>query len=163
VVLALYRLLRGVNASVALVMLVLGTVDVPIYFVNTLNDAGALLVARGGEIGAAFAPAQRAAMSALFLDLHHYGVVVNEVFWGLWLFPFGMLVYRSRFLPRAFGVWLMLNCFAYLAQSVSGELAPQYLDMVATVAFPVQFGEIAIMLWLLIAGVRGKWLAAAQA
>jgi hypothetical protein len=93
-------------------------------------------------------------MTALFLNLHHYGIVVNEVFWGLWLLPFGILVHKSRFLPRLLGVWLMLNCFAYLVQVVAGVLLPQYAEMVSNIVFPVQFGEIAIMLWLLIMGAK---------
>ena len=108
-VLALYRLLAGVNRSLAMVMLVLGLMDVPVFFVNSLNDVGALLFARGADFLSAFAEPQREAMVMLFLRLHHYGEVVNEVFWGLWLLPFGMLVYESRFLPRLLGVWLMLN------------------------------------------------------
>jgi FtsH-binding integral membrane protein len=66
----------------------------------------------------------------------------------LWLFPFGLLVYRSRFLPRILGVWLMLNCFAYLATSVTSILWPQYQQRVSNWVFPVMFGELAIMLWL---------------
>ena len=45
---------------------------------------------------------------------------MNEVFWGLWLFPFGLFVYRSGFLAALLGVWLMINCFAYVALSVIG-------------------------------------------
>jgi len=111
-------------------MLVLGLMDVPIFFVNSLNDVGALLFARGADFLPAFGEPQREAMVMLFLRLHHYGEVVNEVFWGLWLLPFGMLVYKSRFLPRLLGVWLMLNCFAYLAQNVTGILLPQYAAVV---------------------------------
>jgi hypothetical protein len=152
VVLALYRLLGGVDRTLAAFMVVFGLCDVPIYFVNTLNDVGALLFARGADFLSAFGEPQREAIAMLFLSLHHYGVVINEVFWGLWLLPFGILVYKSGFLPRFLGVWLMLNCFAYLAQSVTGVLFPQYLDTVAKVAFPLQLGEIAIMLWLLVVG-----------
>jgi Domain of unknown function (DUF4386) len=86
-------------------------------------------------------------MTMLFLNLHHYGIVINEVFWGLWLLPFGLLVYKSGFLPRIIGAWLVLNCFAYLAQVVAGIL------------FPLQFGELAIMLWLLIVGAKRPNLA----
>ena len=95
-------------------------------------------------------------MTMLFLSLHRYGVIVNEVFWGLWLLPFSMLVYKSGFLPRVLGVWLVLNCFAYLAQSVTGILMPQYLNTVANVVFPLQLGEIAILLWLLIMGAKPR-------
>jgi len=153
-VLALYRLLGVVNRSLAMVMLVLGLMDVPIFFLNSLNDFGALLFARGADFLSAFGEPQRDAMVMLFLRLHHYGEVVNEVFWGLWLLPFGMLVYKSHFLPRLLGVWLILNCFAYLAQNVTGILLPQYTAVVNDIAVPLQLGEVAIMLWLLLLGAK---------
>ena len=90
----------------------------------------------------------------VFLRMHGQGILANEVFWGLWLFPFGLLVYRSRFLPRILGVWLMLNCFAYLATSVTGILWPQYQQRVSNWVFPVMFGELAIMLWLIFMGAK---------
>jgi hypothetical protein len=155
-VLALYRLLAVVNRSLAMLMLVLGLIDVPIFFVNSLNDVGALLFARGADFLSAFGEPQREAMVMLFLRLHHYGEVVNEVFWGLWLLPFGLLVYKSRFLPRLLGVWLMLNCFAYLAQNVTGILLPQYTAVVNNISLPLQFGELAIMLWLLVLGANER-------
>jgi Domain of unknown function (DUF4386) len=82
----------------------------------------------------------------VFLRMHGQGMLANEIFWGLWLFPFGLMAYRSRFLPRILGVWLMLNCFAYLATSVTGILWPQYEQSVSNWVFPVMFGELAIML-----------------
>lgn len=154
VVLALYRLLAGAGQTWATLMVIFGLMDVPIYFINTLNDVGALLFARGADFLMAFALPQREAMAMLFLNLHHYGIVVNTVFWGLWLLPFGILVFKSGFLPRTLGVWLVLNCFAYLAQTVAGILLPQNLSIVENVAFPLQFGEVAIVLWLLIMGAR---------
>jgi hypothetical protein len=149
-------LLAVVNRSLAMLMLVLGLIDVPIFFVNSLNDVGALLFARGADFLSAFGEPQRDAMVMLFLRLHHYGEVVNEVFWGLWLLPFGLLVYKSRFLPRLLGVWLILNCFAYLAQNVTGILLPQYTTVVSNISLPLQFGELAIMLWLLVLGANDR-------
>jgi hypothetical protein len=82
----------------------------------------------------------------LFLGLHCQGLVINEIFSGLWLFPFGLLVMRSRFLPRLLGVWLIVNCFAYLALSFTGLLLPQYYAFAFRSAFPALLGEMAIML-----------------
>jgi hypothetical protein len=161
--LALYRLFKGVHQGLAVLMVILGGLMVaPIYFVNTLNDAAALLFARGADFLSVFDKPQREAMAMLFLRLHHHGVLANEIFWGLWLFPFGLLVYRSRFLPRILGAWLMINCFAYLAVSFTGFLFPQYEATVWNIVFPVTFGELAIMLWLLIMGAKEKPLAAAS-
>lgn len=80
VLLALYRLLNGVDRNLAAIMVIFGLIDVPIYFINTLNDVGALLFARGADFLSAFGQSQRDAMTMLFVNLHHYGVVVNEVF-----------------------------------------------------------------------------------
>lgn len=155
VTLALYRLLKRVDQGLAVVMVILGSLmTTPIYFMNTLNDAAALLLARGSDFLSIVDKPQREALAVLFLRLHGQGVLVNELFWGLWLFPFGLLVYRSRFIPRVLGVWLMLNCFAYLAESLTGLLAPRFEDVVATYAFPVMFGELAVMLWLIIMGAK---------
>ncbi len=153
--LALYRLFKGVDQDLARLMVILGSLMVtPIYFLNTLNDMAALLLVRGGDFLSAIDKPQRDALAMLFLRLHHHGVVANEIFWGLWLFPFGVLVYRSRFLPRILGVCLIISCFAYLAVSFTGLLFPQYEQMVSHSALPAMLGEVAMMLWLLIKGAK---------
>ena len=76
-------------------------------------------------------------------------------------FPLGVLAYRSRFLPRFLGVWLVINGFAYLAMSFTGLRLPQYEDVVSNVSFPAQLGELAFMLWLVIKGAKPQPLVAA--
>ena len=160
--LALYRLLKGVDQGLAVLMVILGSLMVtPIYFLNTLNDAAALLLVRGADFLSVFEKPQRDALAMLFLRLQHHGVRVNEIFWGLWLIPFGILVFRSRFLPRILGVWLILNSLPYLATSVTGLLSPQYEATVWNIGFPLTLGELAIMLWLLIKGAKPQPLPAA--
>jgi uncharacterized protein DUF4386 len=162
--LALYRLFKEVDRDLARLVVILGALMVtPIYFVNTINDAAALLLVRGADFLAVFDKPQREALAMLFLRLHNHGVAVNEVFWGLWLFPFGMLVYKSRFLPRILGVWLVLNCFVYLAHSVTYILWPQYAATVWNTLFPLTLGELAIMLWLIIIGAKERQPVAATA
>ncbi len=155
-VLALYRLLNPVHRTLATIMVILGLADVPIFFLNTLNDIGALQFSLGANYLSAFGHAQQDAMVMVFLHLHHYGIVINEIFWGLWLLPFGFLVYKSDFLPRVLGVLLMVNCFAYLAQNFTGIVLPESAEFISNVMFPFQFGEVAIMLWLIIMGAKVK-------
>ena len=91
----------------------------------------------------------------LFLNLHNQGFVVAGIFWGLWLFPFGVLVFRSGFLPRILGILLIAACFGYLAQSVTSLLLPSYSGAVDRFAdVPVMIGEPAIILWLLVMGAK---------
>jgi hypothetical protein len=161
-VLALYRLLKGVDQNHAALMVILGGLMVaPIYFLNALNDVAALLLVRGADFLSVFEKPQRDALAVLFLRLHHHGVVANEIFWGLWLFPLAVLVIRSGFLPRILGIWLIINGFAYLIISLTGLLLPQYEVMVSNIAFPALLGEVAIMLWLLIKGAKVQPVVAA--
>jgi hypothetical protein len=153
--LALYRLFKGVDQNLAVLMVILGgLLPAAIDFFNVLNDAAALLLVRGADFLSAFEKPQRDALAMLFLRLHHQEIVAAEIFWGLWLFPLAVLVYRSRFLPRFLGVWLIVNGFAYLAMSFTGLLLPQYEDMVGNIAFPALLGEMAFVLWLLIKGAK---------
>lgn len=159
IILALYRLLRGVDQACAVVMAVLGGVMVTIVnFLITLNNLAALVLVRGADFLSAFDKPQRDALAMLFLRIHDQGVLAAEIFWGLWLFPLAILVYRSRFLPRLLGVWLVLNGLAYLAMSFTGLLLPQYAEMVGKATFPALFGELALMLWLLIKGAPEQTL-----
>jgi hypothetical protein len=153
IVLALYRLLKGVDQSLAVLMVIVGGVmPATIDFLNVLNDAAALVLVRGADFLSAFDKPQRDALAMLFLHLHGREVVAAEILWGLWLFPLGMLVYRSRFVPRFLGVWLIVNGFAYLITSLTGLLLPQYEDRVSNIVFPALLGEIALVLWLVIKG-----------
>ncbi len=155
VALALYRLFKGVDQNLAVLMVVLGGVlPSAIYFFNVLNDAAALMLVRGTDFLSVFEKPQRDALAMLFLNLHGQGFVAGEVFYGLWLFPLGRLTYRSRFLPRFLGVWLIMNGFAYLVLSFTGFLLPQYENRVSNITFPILFGEVVFMLWLLIMGAK---------
>ena len=152
VALALYDLLKNVNRRHALAMFGLIVVSVPIALMNELNAVAALMFVRGSDILSAFDKPQRDAMAMLFLGLHGHGFAIAEIFWGLWLFPLGLLVYRSGFIPRILGVLLMLNCFVYVANSFTHFLTPRYADAVDRWTKPFGFGELIFMLWLLIMG-----------
>jgi Domain of unknown function (DUF4386) len=161
-VLALYRLFKGVDQHLAvLVVIVGGVLPSAIDFFNVLNDAAALMLARGADFLSVFSMPQRDALAMLFLRLHHQEVVAAEILWGLWLLPLGILAYRSRFMPRFLGIWLVINGFAYIASSFAGLLFPQYEQMVSNFLFPALFGELAFMLWLVIKGARPQSAAVA--
>jgi hypothetical protein len=151
---ALYRLLRDVNRTWAWLMVAFVLVSAGVGFLNALNNIAALILFRGAEFLTVFDKPQCDALGMLFLRLHSYGHFINEIFWGLWLFPFGLLVFRSGFLPRVLGAWLMINCFGWLALSVTALFFPPYYETAFRLAQPVLFGELAIMLWLLIKGAK---------
>src|SRR5438876_5806135 len=129
-VLAFYRLFKGVDQQLAVLLVIVGGVmPALINFVNVVSDAGALMVARGGGGGggaggadflSVFDKPQRDALVMLFLRLHHHQIVAAAIWWGLSLVPRAALAYKSRFLPRFIGVWLLINGVAYVVLSFTG-------------------------------------------
>jgi len=154
-VLALYRLFKDVDQFLAAAMVILGGLMVaPIFFLNSLNWIAALTLVHGSSYLTAFSISQQQALAMLFLHLHSEGNGVNEVFWGLWLLPFGLLVMKSGFIPRLLGIWLLIDGFAYVVLSVMGILAPQYDHIAFLIAQPALLAELAIMLFLVIRGAN---------
>jgi hypothetical protein len=159
VALVLYDLLKAVNQRHASLMLTLIVVSIPIALLNELNTIAALILVRGAHFLSMFEKPQRDAPAMLFLNLHNRGFGIAGIFWGLWLFPLGLLVYRSGFFPRIVGVLLMLNCFTYPVNSFTSLLLPRYADIVSRRMMPFSFGELMFMFWLLIMGAKPKPLA----
>jgi len=155
--LAFYRLFKGVSEHLAVLVVVLGGVMPSLlYFVNVVSDGGALMAARGADFLSVFDKPQRDALVLLFLRLHDQQNTAAELLWGAWLFPLGILVYRSRFLPRFLGIWLVINGVAYVIMSFTGFLLPQYEEKLFAFSQPALFGEIALMLWLVIKGAPSR-------
>jgi len=155
-VLALHRLFKEVDQSLAMLMVVLVLVQVPIGFVDGATQLLVLLLVRGADFLSVFNQLQREALAMLFLKLGTQMTIVSEIFWGLWLFPLGLLTFRSGFLPRFLGVWLIINGVAYLVMSFVAMMIPLYTDFISKITFPLLFGEMVFMLWLVIRGARPK-------
>ncbi|HLF64277.1 MAG TPA: DUF4386 domain-containing protein [Saprospiraceae bacterium] len=154
-VLVFYRLFKSVNERLAKLMVALVIVQIPTVFMMEAFNITSLIILKG-DILQAFELSQRQDLAMLFLKIDDYGVSTLVLFWGLWLFPLAILVYRSHFLPRFLGIWLIINGFAYLVLSFTSLLFPQYRDIVFKIGFPAMLGEIAMMLWLLIKGVKNN-------
>jgi Domain of unknown function (DUF4386) len=154
-VLAFYRLFKDFDQYLAILVVILGGVmPALVYFVNVVSDSGALMIARGADFLLVFDKPQRDALVMLLLRLHDAQNTAAEMLWGLWLIPLAILVYRSRFLPRFLGVWLVINGIAYVVLCLTGELFPQYYNQAFVLSQPALLGEIALMLWLVIRGSK---------
>lgn len=149
--LVLYKLLKPVNKNHAVLMVVFVLIGVPIAFVNELNHFAALILLSGAEYSTAFETDQLHAQVMFFLDLREHGVLITQIFWGLWLFPLGYLVFKSGFLPKILGVLLMIGCLGYLVDFLTFSLFP---DFDATISQFTFVGELLLPLWLLFKGVN---------
>jgi hypothetical protein len=151
--LVLYKLLSPVNRDIAVLMVALAVACVPIYFVAIANQLDILSLLNDDRYKQVFTSAHLHAKVMLLRDAYFNRVLISEIFWGLWLLPFGYLVFKSNFLPKILGVVLMVGCFSYIITFFSQLLFP-HITISGLVMLPASFGEIGICLWLLILGVR---------
>ena len=154
VVLALYRLFKAVSEKHAVAMATLLLISIPISLLNLLNEIAALVLVSGASFLSVFEKGQLDALAYMFLRLHGQGFIVAQIFWGLWLFPFGILVIRSGFIPRFLGYLLFIAASGYLASSFTSLLLPSYRHLVDQFAMVLEAGELPIIFWLLIWGAK---------
>ncbi len=157
-VLAFYRLLKGVNEKLALAMLTLMLLSIPISLLNVLNEVAALKLVGGAGWLSVFEQRQLDALVLLFLNLHSQGLNIAAIFWGLWLFPFGILIMRSGFIPRAVGIFVILAGIPYVVDSITTLVLPHYAYL-SRYLMPLEAGELAL-LWILIWGAKEPTIAA---
>ena len=147
-VLALYRLLRFVNKDRAVLMVILALLCVPISFLTELNNLAALrLLTAVDEAALASTDLHRQVM--LFFEMHRSGILIAQIFWGLWMVPLSSLVSKSGFLPRILAIPVLIASAGYLADSGAHLL----FGSRATISQFTALGELILPLWLLTKGV----------
>ncbi len=153
-VLVLYHLLREISRKQAMLMVTLVVISVATGFVNTINQLGALIALSGADFLSAFEGPELDALAYLFIRLHSHGIQIIQIFWGLWLFPFGLLVYRSRFIPKILGILLIIAGVGYLLGTITFLVLPQYHSALSTPITLLEMGELPMIFWLMIVGAK---------
>ena len=88
------------------------------------------------------------------LRVHDEGIGVVDVFWSLWLIPFGLLVYRSGPLPRTLGILLVAGATGAMIGAVTSVLPFLSNGIVNKVGQVLALGELPIIVWLVVPGAR---------
>jgi len=156
--LVLYKLLKPVNENYANLMVLLAIISVPIFFLNVQNQFNVLSLVSSTNNHLGFSAEQLQSQVMLYLNQYDNGMRIVHIFSGLWLFPFGYLVFKSGFLPKILGVLLILGCFGYLINFVGHTLIPNYskIGVSSYISLPASLGEIGTCLFLLIMGTKNK-------
>jgi hypothetical protein len=156
--LVLYKLFKPANENYAMLMVLLAVVAVPMYFINVQNEFTVLSLISASNHVYGLSTEQIQSQVLLYLEQYDNGMRVIHIFSGLWLFPFGYLVFKSGFLPKIFGILLMLGCFGYIIIFLGNTLVPNFskLGISLYISLPASLGEIGTCLWLLIMGAKEK-------
>ena len=156
--LALYRLLAPVGRTTAILMLALAVAGAALSLANVGNRLEILPLLDASSRVQALGAEQLQAQAVLSLSAYGSGLLTAKLFWGLWLFPFGLLVFKSGFLPRLLGALLMAGCVGYLIDVFGTLVFPGYSSTAISdyATLPAAIGEIGTGLWLLLVGVRSS-------
>jgi hypothetical protein len=151
----LYLLLRHVHQSAARLMVVLVAVGAAIVCLNDVFQFESARVATDGSFVSAFGAAGAGALVLLLLEIHHYGFLVAQIFFGLWLMPLGYLAYKSGMFPRALGIALVVGGAGYLVGLLAVFLVPDVGEKINVfVTIPSAIAEVSMVLYLLVIGVK---------
>ena len=100
----------------------------------------------------------------LLLDTQHFGLLVAQIFFGLWLIPLGYLAYQSGMFPKWLGSVLVVGGACYLVDLLAAFLLPDVGQAIhRPVVIPSAVAEITMVLYLLIKGVRSAPMTQATA
>lgn len=151
--LTFYQLFKQVNKHRARLLVAFVLVQIPVIFIVEAFRITALMIVKGKLLETA---TEGEALASILLAFNEYMTTALVLFWGLWLFPLAVLIYRSGFIPRFLGIWLFINGIVYVVLSFTGILFPHYYTTLYQIFFPVFFGELVFMLWLLIKGTKNN-------
>jgi len=156
-VLSFYNLFKEVDKKLSIIMVTLVIVAIPIAFVNQTIQAAVLNIINNENFIKTFNTKQVVSIIQLFLNLYEHGNYAVMIFWGLWLFPLGLLIIKSKFIPKIFGILLIFGCFGYLVPSFTYIISPYYGKFIFPIStIPSAVAEILIILWLLIKGIKDQ-------
>jgi hypothetical protein len=152
---AFYQLFKHVGQRAAAALLIFAMLAVAIGSLNALFLFEGLQIATGATYLAAWGAIGVNAMVLLMLDMHHYGLPIAQIFFGLWLAPMGYLAFKSRQFPKALGVILIIASVCYLIDMLAAFLLPEFGQMIhGFIIIPCAVAEVWMVLYLLIIGVR---------
>ena len=151
----LYLLLKHVNKSVASAMVVLVAIGAGIVMLNEVFGFEGLRVATGAVNLASLGAAGSNALALLLVDAQHYGLLIAQIFFGLWLVPLGYLAFKSGWFPKVLGVVLILGAVCYIVDMLALFLVPDFGKAIhGLVNIPSAIAEVSMVLYLLVIGVK---------
>jgi len=153
-----FRLFKGVNKTWETIFWTSILMTVAITFVNTLNYIAPLVVLSKADYLNVFQQEQLHAIVMIFLRLSNFGQALYEIFWGLYLFAFGLLIIKSRYIPRILGVLMIIGSIGFPINTVTKLLIPEFYPAIFTqiTMFFSGLGVLPALFWILIMGVKNN-------
>jgi hypothetical protein len=151
--LILYKLLSSVNKNMAAAMVIFATAGSVLLMFNILNEFAPLYILSGNECLSAFNSSQLQSLAMLFYNSYEHGYMIGQIFFALWVLPLGVLIYKSGFIPKVFGILFVIETIFGLMAVIVHFLVPNG-TIETTLLMPGAIAEFSFMFWLLIRGIN---------
>jgi len=154
----LYVLLRPVNRNLSLLAAFFGLISTAVFASGEIFYFSAALPSVDAHVGALLPPESKQALSYLGLTIFGYVFGIFSTFYGTAAVVRGVLIFRSRYLPRSLGVVLVLGGLSFIAENIHVVVAPEFPLPFLVTTVPMALAMLSMMLWLLVKGVnRARW------
>ena len=158
--LALYRLLRSVGEDLSRLMVLFAAMGSVILLVGIVGETMPLMLMKAQN--SAFSAAQLNDLTFFSFGAYENGYMIGQVFFALWVLPLGLLICRSKFIPKVFGVLFIIETVCGLL-SVAVYFLLDSLTFANILLLPGTVAEFGLLFFLLIRGINVKKLTVAQA
>jgi Domain of unknown function (DUF4386) len=147
----LYRMLKPVSRNVSLTAAFFGLMGCAVQGTAILFQLAPLTVLGGAPYLSVFTAEQLQALAYMFLKLYSQAYGVALVFFGFFCLLTGYLIFRSTFLPRFLGGFMMLAGLSGLT-FLSPPFGVKYFPYILS----GDVGEALLTLWLLVKAVDAE-------
>lgn len=156
---ALYKLFTSVDKDLVRLMVIFIIASIPVTYLQMFKFAPILLSSKTAYLSV-FAPAQLQALAMALFDMGNLGANITYIFYGLWMFPLGMLVFKSGsgLIPKTLGILLMIGCGGYLFSFITVFFALNIAALTSLWMNIAIIAEVLCILWLLFVGPKDQKL-----
>ena len=151
---ALYGLFASVDESQAALLRIFVVASAIVGVIDVALLAAPLVVLKSTALAAVFTRPQVEALALTMFGIRSVELHANEAFWGFWLIPFGILVFKSGYIPRIIGALLLLASVGYIIISFAYIAVPSLLESASKIGGVLIQGELTVILWLVIMGAK---------
>jgi hypothetical protein len=147
---ALYTKLKSINKSQSLLFLIFTIVSVAIMSGNMLNNMAIIEITNGDYTKFN----DLTLVSQFYANLHKYGYLIAQIYFGLWLLPLGIIILKSKIMPKYFGIMLIAATFGCLLEIFVTFLFPGNDFITYPGLIMGMVGEFSFCFWLLFKGLN---------
>ncbi|NJB71266.1 hypothetical protein GGR42_001728 [Saonia flava] len=155
IALIFYNIFKRADKFLAALLLLFFLTGNTVEIVNIINHYTPLDVLKITSGVNGFNQNQSSLLAYLSLNAFTTGFGITLVFFACYDLVIGLLILKSKYLPKLIGILMLMAGVCYLTNSFSLFLYPEFAEkLFPFVLFPCFVGELVLALWLTFKGIK---------